>query len=198
MIDDLDFRYNEILAIRCYQGSIPVNCPNCKSENPAAARYCLQCGAALVQTCSSCQAELPASARFCMFCGQAVRQITPEDANRLSRLAASAPAPLAEKVLTTRIRPGERRMVTVLLVDVVGSTGLAEKLGVEAWTGLMNGFLECVTPAVYRYEGTLARLVGDALVAFYGAPVAHEDDPVRAVRAALDVLREARVVSAHR
>jgi class 3 adenylate cyclase len=83
---------------------------------------------------------------------------------------------------------GERRVVTVLFVDVVNSTGLAERLDPEDWTEVMNGAFEHLTAPIHRYEGTVARLMGDGLLAFFGAPAAHEDDPQRAVLAALDII----------
>jgi serine phosphatase RsbU (regulator of sigma subunit)/class 3 adenylate cyclase len=122
-----------------------------------------------------------------MFCGQPVRITSPDDEARHTRLAAAAPSRLAEKARAAALT-GERRIVTVLFADVVGSTNLAEQVDVEVWTALMNGAFDRITPIVYRYEGTLARLLGDSLVAFFGAPVAHEDDPLRAVRAALESL----------
>jgi class 3 adenylate cyclase/tetratricopeptide (TPR) repeat protein len=87
---------------------------------------------------------------------------------------------------------GERRIVTTLFADVVGSTALAERMDAERWTAVMNHAFERLSPAIARYDGTLARVMGDALLAFFGAPVAHEDDPVRAVRAALDLVEAAR------
>jgi class 3 adenylate cyclase len=83
---------------------------------------------------------------------------------------------------------GERRVVTVLFADVVNSTGLAEKLDPEDWTEIMNQAFPCMTTPIRRYGGTVARLMGDGLLALFGAPVAHEDDPQRAVFAALDML----------
>jgi class 3 adenylate cyclase len=83
-------------------------------------------------------------------------------------------------------------MVTVLFADVVGSTALAEQLSPEIWAATMNGAFDRITPSIYRYEGTIASLLGDGLLAFFGAPIAHEDDPVRAVRAALELLEAAR------
>lgn len=85
---------------------------------------------------------------------------------------------------------GERRIVTMLFCDVKGSTEAAERLDPEEWTEIMNGAFEHMIRPVYTYEGTLARLMGDALLAFFGAPIAHEDDPQRAVLAALDILRD--------
>jgi class 3 adenylate cyclase len=169
-----------------------MNCPQCQTGNPEGARTCQNCGAALVQHCAGCQGVLPGGARFCPHCGQPVLASTPADDARLSRLAAAAPAGLVEKVRAAEHLAGERRPVTVLFADVVGSRALAEQVGAETWTEMVNSALDRVTPAIYRYEGTIARLVGDGLWAFFGAPVAHEDDPVRAVRAALDLLEAAR------
>jgi class 3 adenylate cyclase len=83
---------------------------------------------------------------------------------------------------------GERKPVTALFADVVGSTTLAERMDPEDWTAMMNEVFELMSGAVFRYEGTIAQLQGDAMLAFFGAPVAHEDDPERAVLAALDML----------
>jgi class 3 adenylate cyclase len=118
------------------------------------------------------------------------------DAARLNRLVAAAPAPMVEKARAASHLAGERRVVTILFADVVQSTALSEKVGAEAWLAIINGALDRITPVIYRYEGTIAKLVGDGLWAFFGAPVAHEDDPVRAVRAALDLLDAVREYAA--
>ena len=91
-------------------------------------------------------------------------------------------------VRSRRAVEGERRVVTVLFCDVAGSTAMAEKLDPEDWAEIMNEAFEYLTGPVHRYEGTVARLMGDAILAFFGAPVAHEDDPQRAVLAALDIV----------
>jgi len=83
---------------------------------------------------------------------------------------------------------GERRVVTALFCDVVNSTSLAERLDPEEWTEFMNGVFEVLTAPVQRYGGTVGKLLGDGMLAFFGAPVAHEDDPQRAVLAALDMI----------
>ncbi len=167
-------------------------CPQCGTQNPNEARFCLHCGTALAVKCANCRADLPAGARFCMQCGHPVRSSTPADAARLSRLAAATPLPLARKVRAATDLAGEQRVVTILFADVVGSTALAQQVDAGTWMEIMNGAFDCITPAIYRYEGTIAQLVGDGLWAFFGAPVAHEDDPIRAVRAALDLLDAAR------
>jgi serine phosphatase RsbU (regulator of sigma subunit)/class 3 adenylate cyclase len=164
-----------------------MKCPSCQAENSPSAKFCSQCGTALLLRCSNCQTELTLGDRFCKYCGQAVRIKTPDDEARHNRLASIAPAQLASKALATSLT-GERRIVSILFADVVSSTHLIEELDIETWTSIMNGALDLITPAIYQYEGTIARLLGDSLVAFFGAPIAHEDDPIRAVRAALDCL----------
>ena len=84
--------------------------------------------------------------------------------------------------------PAERRVVTILFCDVTGSTALAEHMDPEEWTGIMNSAFKHLNESVVRYDGTVARLMGDAILAFFGAPLAHEDDPERAVRAGLEIL----------
>ncbi len=83
---------------------------------------------------------------------------------------------------------GQRRVVTMLFCDVHGSTEIASHLDPEEWAGIINGAFECMIPPVYHYEGTVARLMGDGILAFFGAPIAHEDDPQRAVLAGLEIL----------
>jgi class 3 adenylate cyclase len=108
-------------------------------------------------------------------------------AERQARLSAAAPTPLVEKMRAAKLT-GERKPVTALFADIVGSTTLAESMDPEDWTQIVNEAFDLMSKAIYRYEGTIAQLQGDALLAFFGAPVAHEDDPERAVRAALDMV----------
>jgi class 3 adenylate cyclase len=131
-----------------------------------------------------------------MACGQPVLEQTPADADRLSRLTAAAPKSLLQKIRTVskeKAKPtpgslGEKRTITTLIVDVVGSTKLAEQLDLETWMEGMNNAFDRVAPIIYKYEGTIVRLLGDSLLAFFGAPVAHEDDPQRTVRAGLEII----------
>ena len=130
---------------------------------------------------------MPGDARFCASCGLALAQPTETDEARQARLSAAAPSPLIEKMRAAKLT-GERKPVTALFADVVGSTALAERMDPEDWTAMMNEAFEEMSKAVFRYEGTIAQLQGDAMLAFFGAPIAHEDDPDRAVRAALDMM----------
>lgn len=138
-------------------------------------------------SCPRCEAAVAADARFCANCGQALIEASETDQARQARLAASAPSPLIDKMRTAKLT-GERKPVTALFADVVGSTALAEQMDPEDWTAMMNEAFDQMSKAVFRYEGTIAQLQGDAMVAFFGAPVAHEDDPDRAVRAALEMV----------
>jgi len=116
-----------------------------------------------------------------------VAQPTSEDELRRARIAAAAPKPLVDKMLAAELS-GERKPVTAVFADVVGSTALMENIDPEDWTAIINQAFDLMSQAIYRYEGTIAQLQGDAMLAFFGAPVAHEDDPERAVRAALDMV----------
>ncbi|MGB8647724.1 MAG: adenylate/guanylate cyclase domain-containing protein [Anaerolineae bacterium] len=102
------------------------------------------------------------------------------------------PKEIATKLEAARVSrsvEGERRIVTILFCDVKGSTAMAEKLDPEEWADIMNRAFQYLIEPVYHYEGTVARLMGDAILAFFGAPIAHEDDPYRAVLASLDILK---------
>jgi class 3 adenylate cyclase len=137
--------------------------------------------------CPRCDAAVPPDARFCASCGQALVQAGENAEDRHARLTAAAPAPLIEKMRAAKLT-GERKPVTALFADVVGSTTLAESMDPEDWTTLINQAFDGMSKAVFRYEGTIAQLQGDAMLAFFGAPIAHEDDPERAILAALDMI----------
>ena len=140
------------------------------------------------RTCPRCEASVAPDARFCASCGQPLAEATTDDAATHSRLTSTAPEPLIQKMRAARLT-GERKPVTALFADVVGSTALAELIDPEEWTVIINEAFDLMSRAVFRYEGTIAQLQGDAMLAFFGAPVAHEDDPERAVFAALDMVQ---------
>ena len=165
-----------------------MHCPACQHDNPPRARFCVACGARLTVTCAACATELPAAARFCLACGRAVEATAP--APVLPAPDAYTPRHLAERILTSRAAlQGERKPVTVLFCDLVGSTALAERLGPDAMHGLLNRFFETALAEVHRYEGTVNQFLGDGFMALFGAPLAHEDHAHRAALAALGVLR---------
>jgi ABC-type oligopeptide transport system substrate-binding subunit/class 3 adenylate cyclase len=182
-----------------------MQCPKCNTENREGAKFCVNCGAKLVLACAQCGTELLASAKFCDTCGAQViarpAEVREEPA-AAPTMAAEAlkrlvPKEYAERLLATRGQvQAERRMVTILFSDVKGSTAMAEDLDPEDVMEIMDGAFDVLIEPIYRYEGTLARLMGDAVLAFFGAPIAHEDDPERAIRAALDITAGAREYAA--
>jgi class 3 adenylate cyclase/tetratricopeptide (TPR) repeat protein len=180
-----------------------VNCPNCQSENPHGARFCANCGTQLPLTCRNCGTELQPEARFCHNCGHPVADgpasaqptgaslSTPSVPDQLIRRY--LPKQLLAKLESARsssLMSGERRVVTNLFCDVHESTTAAAHLDPEEWAEIINGAFEHMIQPIYQYEGTVARLQGDGILAFFGAPVAHEDDPERAVLAGLEIIRK--------
>jgi len=171
-----------------------MRCAQCETENPEGARFCLHCGAGLALPCPRCNTELPPEARFCFACGAEV-VAPPVDAlpsapgfltEHLLRLV---PQEYADRLVATRGQaPSERRLVTILFSDVKGSTTMAEALDPEDVMEIMSGAFDLLIEPIVRHEGTVARLMGDAVLAFFGAPLSHEDDPERAVRAGLDIV----------
>src|SRR5262245_38678140 len=133
------------------------SCPACAQDNPPGARFCIGCGARLDAGCAGCGARLPEAARFCPGCGRPAEPAPASAATVADAEPASYTPPyLAEKILTSRtaIR-GERKPVTVLFCDVVGSTSLAERLGADDMHVLLSRFFERSLAEVHRYEGTV-------------------------------------------
>ena len=135
--------------------------------------------------CPACGAANPEGSRFCNACGT---QLDPGAGAALDPFLPRELLAKLEAARAGRAMEGERRVVTMLFCDVKGSTAMAETMDAEDWAEIMNGAFERLIAPVYRYEGTLARLMGDAIFAFFGAPIAHEDDPQRAVWAGLDII----------
>jgi predicted ATPase/class 3 adenylate cyclase len=148
-----------------------------------------------LRPCVRCSQPLSPDAHFCPNCGHPIQAPTELDEQRHRRVAASAPPLLADKIRAASLK-GERKPVTALFADVVGSTAILERVDPETWTDILNQAFQLMSDAIYRYEGTIANLLGDGLLAFFGTPIAHEDDPERAARAALDILDTLRPFSA--
>src|SRR3989449_5663605 len=162
-----------------------MKCPRCQHENPPRAKFCLECGARVALTCTKCRSELPAGAKFCLECGEPVAsQATAEP--RLTSPGSYTPKHLAEKILTSKAAlEGERKQVTVLFADLKGSMELLADRDPEEARQVLDPVLERLMAAVHRYEGTVNQVMGDGIMALFGAPVAHEDHAVRACYAAL-------------
>ena len=163
-----------------------MRCTRCQHENPPQAKFCLECGTRFVLTCTKCGTELPAGAKFCLECGQASGRSTDRCIRASLRLPPTLPKHLAEKILTSKSAlEGERKQVTVLFADMKGSMELLADRDPEEARKLLDPVIEHMMEAVHRYEGTVSNLMGDGIMALFGAPLAHEDHAVRACYAAL-------------
>src|SRR5215470_14094672 len=166
-----------------------MKCPRCEQDNPTHARFCLGCGARLELACGSCGTELPGGARFCLQCGQAVAAGTAAPV-RSPAPESYTPKHLAEKILTSRAAlEGERKQVTVLFADLKGSMELLADRDPEDARKILDPVLERMMEAVHWYEGTVNQVMGDGIMALFGAPIGHEDHGVRASYAALRMQR---------
>jgi class 3 adenylate cyclase len=161
--------------------------PRCDADTPNGAKFCMECGTPLRARCPQCGADVLPRAKFCSECG------TPLAAQTPAPPAAPPPSPLrytplylAEKILTSKaVLEGERRQITVPFADLKGSMELLADRDPEDARAILDPVLERLMDAVHRYEGTVNQVMGDGIMALFGAPIAHEDHPVRACYAAL-------------
>ena len=160
-----------------------MKCPRCQAENPAGMKFCGQCATPLAAVCASCGASNPPENKFC---GQCAAPLTNVAETRLRSPDTYTPKHLAEKILTSKAAlEGERKQVTVLFADLKGSMELLADRDPEEARKLLDPVLEQMMEAVHRYEGTVNQVMGDGIMALFGAPLAHEDHAVRACYAAL-------------
>jgi class 3 adenylate cyclase len=156
-----------------------MNCPSCGASVAQGAKFCGKCGTALPRACSACGHTNPPDDKFCSECGAS---LSPGS----SRAAASTPLPPA-KVLTAT--SAERRQITVLFCDLVGSTALASRLDAEDLRDIIGTYHRCCAEIVAKFDGSVAQYLGDGVMARFGYPKAHEDDADRAVRCGLDMIK---------
>src|SRR5687767_6647693 len=161
-----------------------MKCPRCEEDNPPQAKFCFECAVPLALRCPNCGTHLLAGAKFCVECATPVgAQGSPP---RFASPAAYTPKYLAEKILTSKESlEGERKHVTVLFADLKGSMELLADRDPEEARQLLDPVIEHMMEAVHRYEGTVNQVMGDGVMALFGAPLAHEDHAVRACYAAL-------------
>ena len=161
-------------------------CPSCRTENREGRRFCSKCGAALALACASCGFTNEPTDEFCGGCGVSLRSSPPTSQPQFSSPQLYTPRHLAEKILTSRsVLEGERKQVTVLFADLKGSMELLADRDPEEARKILDPVLERMMEAVHRYEGTVNQVMGDGIMALFGAPLAHEDHAVRACYAAL-------------
>ncbi len=167
-----------------------MQCQACGTDNTSDRRFCGGCGAPLAISCTACGFQNQPDARFCGGCGQPLNAAAaPGTPTEPPAQAPSPPEPSAPV-------SGERRQVTILFVDIAGFTELSSTLDAEELHDLVSRFFAAADAAVENYGGTVDKHMGDAVMALFGAPTAHDDDPLRAVRAAFDIHAAMESVSA--
>jgi class 3 adenylate cyclase/tetratricopeptide (TPR) repeat protein len=152
-----------------------MKCPKCQAENPDGIKFCGGCGAKLERICPSCKFPNPLQFKFCGECGSSL-----------------APA---GKDLTTSDPEGERKYITAMFSDLSGYTAMSEKLDPEEIKEIMSRIFGEIAQVVTKYEGFIEKFIGDAVVAFFGVPKAHEDDPIRAIKVAREIYELVGVMS---
>jgi class 3 adenylate cyclase/tetratricopeptide (TPR) repeat protein len=151
-----------------------VVCSSCGTPNEGDRKFCGECGSPLAQTCPSCGTPNPPTVKFCGECGAAL---------------GAAPTPERREAPAA-----ERRLVSVLFADLVGHTSFSEGRDAEDVRELLSRYFDTARTVIERYGGSVEKFIGDAVMAVWGAPIARDDDPERAVRAALDLLDAVRAL----
>src|SRR5713101_3604651 len=151
-----------------------MRCSKCGSDNREGRKFCTTCGTALVASCPHCGAPIQLGESFCGECGTA--------------LGEAAPAAAADTAPVTASAGGERRHLTVLFCDLVGSTEIAARLDPEEWRETVAGYHRTAAEAITHFDGHVAKYLGDGVMAYFGYPQAHDNDAERAARAGLAIL----------
>jgi class 3 adenylate cyclase len=176
-------------------GGLPMRCPKCKFDSPAGMKFCGKCRTALALTCPNCSFENPPGFDFCGQCATALQGDT-----SITEGEATAPKPAAAvRFVAEEASPtleGERKTVTALFADIKGSTELMEDLDPEEARAIIDPALRLMIDAAHRYDGYVVQSTGDGIFALFGAPVAHEDHPQRALYAAIRMQEELKHYSA--
>ncbi len=179
-----------------------MNCPSCGAPRRRQKPFCTQCGSSFGLRCGRCGAEAEPGDRFCADCGSPISEASPPApaAEQISEAACSDAAATSPPIdpplgaaasnsspVAANFARAERKQVTVMFCDLVGSTALAERLDPEDFRELLDQYLEIAIRAVHHFEGMVNQLAGDGFMALFGAPLAHENDAQRAVLAALEI-----------
>src|SRR5580704_7432882 len=170
-----------------------MRCAACTTDNPAGIKFCGNCGAALRLKCPRCGLDNPPEFKFCGECGAALT------AARGATASAKPPASVVEQSVRVGLEQaaadaagGERKTVTALFADIKGSMDLMERLDPEEARAIVDPALKLMIDAVHRYDGYIVQSTGDGIFALFGAPLAHEDHPQRALYAALRMQEDMR------
>jgi len=164
-----------------------MRCQSCQSENPQQAKFCVECGKKLEIICPQCKTSNSPRFKFCSECGNSFIPVK-ETSDEISETE-SLPSEFTAEQSIPDIEPiaGERKHVTVLFSDLIGYTGISERLDPEDLKDLTTHIFDEVSKIVAKYDGFIEKFAGDAIMALFGAKKAHEDDPVRAIHAAREI-----------
>jgi class 3 adenylate cyclase len=166
-----------------------MQCPQCQAENREGRRFCAKCGAPLAVACPACGFVNEPDEDFCGGCGKSISPTVHKDAINTQAAQLEPEQDLLRTVSRREAQEAERRQLTVMFCDLVGSTALSTRLDPEDLRELITSFQNCCRQAIKPYEGFIARYMGDGMLVYFGYPQAHEDDAERAVRAAIDIVR---------
>jgi class 3 adenylate cyclase/tetratricopeptide (TPR) repeat protein len=165
-----------------------MRCSKCGSDNREGRKFCTNCGASLVAACPKCASAIQPDEKFCGECGAEIGVSAPSATPR----AQPTPVQLTDAIAATELMDGERKTVTALFADIKGSMELMEDLDPEEARAIVDPALQLMIEAVHRYDGYVVQSTGDGIFALFGAPLAHEDHPQRALYAALRMQEEMR------
>ena len=174
-----------------------MNCTKCHSDNPEDMMYCGQCGEKLEKICPKCNSVNPPQFKFCGRCGNDMslafepirKELSPDE--KLEKIQKYFPQGIMDKILSQGDKiEGERRHVTVLFADISGFTPISETMEPEEVTGIMNKCFSMIGECIEKHGGTIDKFMGDCVMALFGAPIALEDAPQRAIRSAIMIHRE--------
>lgn len=171
-----------------------MECQKCKFQNPDGIKFCGECGNKFEYECPKCHSMNPASFKFCGECGEKIlpaseassKELSPDD--KLDKIQRYLPKGLAKKILAKREKiEGEKKLVTVMFCDLEGFTPLVEKLEPEKAYDIMDQVYEILIHKVHDFDGTVNEMTGDGVMALFGAPIAIEDAPQRAIRSSISI-----------
>ena len=165
-----------------------MKCPKCQADNPETRKFCRECGAKLLLICVQCGSENLPGDKFCGECGHTLAKLKEAPPIDYDQPQAYAPESQTDTIPTTPSRiEGERKHVTVLFSDMSGYTAMSERLDPEDVKEITSRIFGRISKVIGKYDGFVEKFIGDAVMALFGVPKAHEDDPVRAIRAAREI-----------